>query len=139
MAEPYYATATDLRTELGVNAGTLADAAAIKLLTTAEDWVDRIAGPGTVDTTTGRKYAVANLQPWQAAKLLSATVIIAAAIYRDPNVLQRNTFDRVQGPDFLVMTPNAGGYSAAAVEALERAAFLLDTGRLRRLFARPIT
>lgn len=138
---PVYAAAQDLRDELDVANPPLTDAIANALIVKAQDRVDRLAGPIGVDTYTGGtgtglKFTPGNLLGWQGAKLTRATVIIAAALYRDPNAFNLSQFDETHGPDFRVKTPKFGGMSPAGVQALILADQLLTEARLKRLIAR---
>ena len=129
MAEPYYCTATELRTYLGVSSGTLGDAAAIVLIQDAEDWIDTLLGGWPVDETTGRKILQADVLAWQWTKLGRATVKTAGAVYRDPTLLTVRRYRRETGPDFEVEDPLGGG-------ALTPAVALLNASGLRRLTGR---
>lgn len=129
MAEPYYCTATELRTYLGVSSGTLGDAAAIVLIQDAEDWIDTLLGGWPVDETTGRKILQADVLAWQWTKLGRATVKTAGAVYHDPTLLTVRRYRREKGPDFEVEDPLGGG-------ALTPAVALLNASGLRRLTGR---
>ena len=129
MAEPFYCTATELRTYLGVSSGTLGDAAAIVLIQDAEDWIDTLLGGWPVDETTGRKILQADVLAWQWTKLGRATVKTAGAVYHDPTLLTVRRYRREKGPDFEVEDPLGGG-------ALTPAVALLNASGLRRLTGR---
>lgn len=105
MAEPYYTTATAVRTELNVNSTTLPDADAISLIQTAEDLVDELIGARAIDTISGRKVAQADVESWQWTKLGRATTLMAAAIYDDPSLKRGREWYTVSGPDFRVSRP----------------------------------
>lgn len=105
MAEPYYCTAEELRTELGVEQATLPDPAAISLIETAEDIIDEDLGIGAVDDTTGRRIIQASVEAWQFTKLKRATVKLAAFLHRNPGVLTQSRYRRVSGPDFSFSEP----------------------------------
>ncbi len=129
MAEPYYATAAELRTYLDVDDSTLSDAAAIVLIQDAEDWIDTLLGGWPVNETTGRKILQADVLAWQWAKLGRATVKTAGAVYHDPTLLTVRRYRREKGPDFEVEDPLGGG-------ALTPAIALLNASGLRRLTGR---
>ena len=129
MAEPFYCTATELRTYLDVTSGTLSDEAAIVLIEDAEDWVDTLLGGWPVDETTGRKILQADVLAWQWTKLGRATVKTAGAVYHDPTLLTVRRYRRETGPDFEVEDPLGGG-------ALTPAVALLNASGLRRLTGR---
>lgn len=134
MAEPIYATADDLREKLDVDDTALPDGRAIALLSGAEDWVDRIAGPIALDRDTGRKFDPANLSSLQAAALAKATLTVAAVTYSDPAAFTSQTFGKVSGPDFTLENPaSLTGLSGPAVATLRSAAAFLDAARLRVL------
>lgn len=108
---PTYQTAAALRTELGFDATTLPDAAADKILLTAEDLVDGALGPRPVDITTGRRVVQANVEAWQWAKLQRATLKLAVGLYGNPNLATGTRYRRVSGPDFSFSDPVGGGGS----------------------------
>lgn len=129
----YYATATELRTELDVTALILTDAAAEKLIADAEDLVDTMLGGWEPDTTTGRKITQTDVETWQWAKLKRATVKVAANLHRNPGVLSSAQWDEVKGPDFWFVG-RIGGPLAAIATPIVLA--LLDDSGLRRLAGR---
>ena len=131
MAEPYYCTATELRTYLDVTSGTLSDEAAIVLIEDAEDWIDTLLGGWPVDETTGRKILQADVLAWQWTKLGRATVKTAGAVYHYPTLLTVRRYRREKGPDFEVEDPLGGG-------ALTPAIVLLNASGLRRLAGRAV-
>lgn len=124
-----YATATELRTELGVNSGTLPDAAANALILEAEDFTDSLLGGWPIDETTGRKIEQAHVEAWQWAKLKRAVLLLAAELYSTPTLLQRPRYRREKGPDFEFEDPLGGG-------VLSRYLNVLDDSGLRRLGGR---
>ena len=129
MAEPYYATAAELRTYLNVSSGTLSDSAAIVLIQDAEDWIDTLLGGWPVDETTGRKILQADVLAWQWTKLGRATVKTAGAVYRDPTLLTVRRYRREKGPDFAVEDPLGGGPLAPAITLLNASGLRKLTGR----------
>jgi len=129
MAEPYYATAAELRTYLDVDDSTLSDPAAIVLIQDAEEWIDTLLGGWPVNETTGRKILQADVLAWRWAKLGRATVKTAGAVYHDPTLLTVRRYRREKGPDFEVEDPLGGG-------ALTPAIALLNASGLRRLTGR---
>lgn len=131
MAEPYYTTATALRTALDVSSGTLPDLAAITLITSAEDWVDSMLGAWYVDETTGRKIDQDDILAWQWEKLTRATTMVAAALYNVPTLLTTAQYRKQAGPDFSVEDPIGGGALAPAIT-------LLNASGLRRLTGRAV-
>ena len=88
MALPTYATPADLRARLAVDAIALPDGKANVLLLDAEDWIDRIVGPITIDDD-GRKFTPGNLSQAQRSALSQATVAVAAVMYADANAFSR--------------------------------------------------
>ena len=129
MAEPYYATAAELRTYLNVSSGTLSDSAAIVLIQDAEDWIDTLLGSRPVDETTGRKILQADVLAWQWSKLNRATIKAAGALYNTPALFTQSRYRKESGPDFSVEDPQGGGPLAPAVT-------LLNASGLRRLTGR---
>ena len=129
MAEPYYATAAELRTYLNVSSGTLSDSAAIVLIQDAEDWIDSLLGGWPVDETTGRKILQADVLAWQWSKLNRATIKAAGALYNTPALFTQSRYRKESGPDFSVEDPQGGGPLAPAVT-------LLNASGLRRLTGR---
>lgn len=135
MAEPYYCTADQLRTELGVSSTVLPDAAATVLIQSAEDLIDRLLGAGMYwpDETTGRKIRQADVEAWQWAKLTRATVLLAARLYTQPDLLADTGADRVKGPDFEI-SGQRGGATGRLFGTTVLA--VLDDSGLRQLAAR---
>ena len=129
MAEPYYATAAELRTYLNVSSGTLSDSAAIVLIQDAEDWIDTLLGSRPVDETTGRKILQADVLAWQWSKLNRATIKAAGALYNTPALFTQSRYRKESGPDVSVEDPQGGGPLAPAVT-------LLNASGLRRLTGR---
>ena len=131
MAEPYYTTATALRTALGVSSGTLSDDAATTIITQAEDWIDNLLGGWYPDETTGRKILEADVLAWQWGKLTRAAALVAAALYNTPTLLTAAQYRKQAGPDFSVEDPQGGGALAPAIT-------LLNASGLRRLTGRAV-
>ena len=129
MTAVVYATATELRTELGVNSGTLPDAAANALILEAEDFTDSLLGGWPIDETTGRKIEQTDVETWQWAKLKRAVLLLAVELYSTPTLLQRPRYRREKGPDFEFEDPLGGG-------VLDRYVSVLDDSGLRRLGGR---
>lgn len=129
----YYATAAQLRDELEVDALTLPDARAEKLITDAEDLIDTLLGFWRVNETTGRKIVQADVEAWQFTKLTRATVLTAANIYRNPAVLTSPQWDEVKGPDFWFVG-RIGGPLAQILSPVVLA--VLEASTLRRMSGR---
>lgn len=146
MAEPVYATAEQLRVEVGLAAddtGSLSDADAARLIENAEDRIDSIlpqrawARPGArilpqppaTDPleTLGRKVDPAQLDGWQADKLARATCKAAALERADPKAYAGQQWKSVSGPDFSYSGPTTKGGQAALPEEV---ASLLVVARL---------
>lgn len=108
-----YAAAAALRTELGVNASTLPDADANRLIETAEDLIDGELAqplddngdPYPIDTTTGRRITEADVDAWRWAKLGRATVLVAAELYVSPGLAKGRQWHAESGPDFSFTGP----------------------------------
>ena len=124
-----YATASELRTALGVNNTVLPDAAAEELILEAEDFTDALLGGWEIDTTTGRKITEADVDAWQWSKLNRAVLLLAAELYADGSLLRRARYRREKGPDFEFEDPLGGG-------VLSRYLNVLDDSGLRRLGGR---
>lgn len=101
----YYAQASDLRAELGVDAGVLPDDQAQNLITDAEDIVDNLLGAWRINLTTGRKIFETNVLAWQFAKLTRATVKLAGQMYARPDLFTARQYESQKGPDFTVTGP----------------------------------
>ncbi len=129
MAEPFYCTATELRTYLDVTSGTLSDEAAIVLIQDAEDWIDTLLGGWPVDETTGRKILEADVLAWQWSKLNRATIKAAGALYNTPALFTQSRYRKESGPDFSVEDPQGGGPLAPAVTLLNASGLRKLTGR----------
>lgn len=127
-----YATAQDLRTQLGVlNPSGLSDDVAEALILEAEDEIDRLLGGWPVDETTGRKITEADVEAWQWAKLQRATLLLAQALYAQPDLLTRQSYRRSKGPDFEFEDPIGAG-------KVSRVVSVLDDSGLRRLAGRAV-
>jgi len=129
MAEPYYTTATALRTELGVDNTTLPDADALKIIQNAEDLVDELLGGWPIDRTTLRKVVQANVEAWQWTLLGRSTVKLAAQLYRDPELARRREWTNIKGPDFQVSGPAGGGIFTDVLAPLNQSGLRNLTGR----------
>jgi hypothetical protein len=105
MAEPYYCTCDDLRTELGVDRTVLPDDQATTIITDAEDIVDALLGAWRVDMTTGRKATNIGALSWQMDKLGRATTKLAARLYREPDLFEKRQWQSMRGPDFAFSGP----------------------------------
>lgn len=131
MAEPYYTTANALRTELGVDNTVLSDGDAAKLIESAEDLIDELVGNWPVDTTTGRKIVQAQIDAWQWSKLGRATLKLAAALYRDPDLARGQRYRSQSGPDFSVSGPVGGAIAHDVLTPLNQSGLRILTGRAR--------
>ena len=131
MPEPYYTTADNLRTELGIDEATLGDTAATNIIMDAEDLIDHLLGFWPVDETTGRKIVEDDVETWQWDKLGRATVKLAAKLYSDSSVLEGRTWDSVSGPDFSFS-------GAIGSEVNSQVTMILDGTGLRRLMGRAV-
>jgi len=89
-----------MQAEVGVSSTTLPDEAAKALVRAAEGEVDYLIGARPIDTTTGRKVNIGDVEVWQWGKLKRATLILAADLYASPDAFQPSKWDRVEGPDF---------------------------------------
>jgi hypothetical protein len=128
-----YATAPDLRLELGLAADDLAglsDADATRLIDDAEDRVDEMVPTLPIDQATGRRIPIADLTPGQAVLLTRATVKLAAAAQRDPRAFEPARWGSIAGPDFSKSQPIAGGISPTARTARSTARGLLRAAGL---------
>jgi hypothetical protein len=128
-----YATADELRAELGVDAAALPDADANRLLEDAEDRVDDALGAWPV-LETGRKLDVAPgvLAPAQIDAVNRATLVLAVAEYRAPGSLELPAYKSIKGPDFEKSDPIA----PAGVRTIRRVRSILDATGLRILSGR---
>lgn len=131
MAEPYYTTATALRSYLGVNSTTLPDARALVLIESAEDAIDQMLGAWPVDETTGRRIVQSDIEAWQWSKLGRATMLLAAQLYSKPDALQGPRYRKESGPDFAVEDPLTGPVPSTVMT-------VLDASGLRRLAGRAV-
>lgn len=131
MAEPIYATASALRTALGVNSTTLSDGTATALLIDAEDAIDGMLGGRMIDPATGRRVVPAAVATWQADKLSRATVKVAALMYGNPTLREgtEQRYRREKGPDFEVEDPIGRSVSpwGSAVDTLIESSGLAQT------------
>lgn len=127
MAEPYYATADELRAKLKVNAEVLPDEEAVELLEIAEDLIDDRLANRTVDDVTGRKVVPADEDDWRIDKLAKATVEVAANVWRDPGIESRQRARSTSGDVSI-----SGVYGPAYGE---RAQALLNASKLAQPFA----
>lgn len=130
----FYATADELRDELELTIDQLSTAAAERQIRRAERLVDRLVGPRAVDAATGRKIVPTDLTQVQAEQLRDATVLLAAAVQRNPDAFAPAAGDRVKGPDFEIDKVRDG--TPAGTVALREATALLDDADLRVLTAR---
>lgn len=96
----HYTSPEALRTTLNVTEVVLSDAAATELILQSEDLIDEMLGAWPIDDTSGRKIVEDDVEAWQFAKLQRATNLLAAAIYRDPDMATRAQFKSQSGPDF---------------------------------------
>lgn len=130
-----YATAAQLRTELGVDAAALPDADAERLLKAAERRLDRVAGP-LVTRANGRKYDPATLPALESAAVRDATLILAVAAHRsDGDAFRGRDVKREAGPDFTLEFTDSG----SRVNEEGEAALLEAVAELDRFGLRPLT
>lgn len=129
MAEPYYCTAEEVRTELGVTAEVLPDAQALKLILDAEDHIDMLLGFRVVYPETGRKVEQADVQSWQWDKLSRATVKLAALLYTQPDAINGPRFRTMSGPDFSGSNPLGATIGQAIMTLLNGSGLRRLTGR----------
>lgn len=108
MPEPYYTTAADLQTALGVTSEVLSDAQATVFIEDAEDVIDELLGGYPIDETTGRKIVEANVDAHRFAKLKRATTKLAALLYQNPDLVSNRQWMREKGPDFEFEGPLSG-------------------------------
>jgi hypothetical protein len=139
---PGYATPDELRAELEVDVGALADPAAERLIRTAERLVDRLVGPRRAynSDATGRKLDVTALTAGQARAVRDATVLLAGVVHANPAAFTPAAGKRVKGPDFEVEYGDAAGgpSSSVARTALVEAVGVLDSANVRSLIARAV-
>lgn len=109
----------------------LSDARAARLIRFAQALVENALGGASVDGTTGRKVAEADVLPWQWELLQAAVATLAARLERNPALIDEQAFESVSGPDFSRSKPTGSTYGGE-VNALLRASGLQPTGaRLR--------
>ena len=137
MTAVVYATAAELRTELGVNNTVLPDAAANALILEAEDFTDALLGGWPIDDTSGRKIVQADVEAWQWSKLNRAVLLLAAALYADGDLLVRARYRREKGPDFEFEDPLGGGKLARYLSVLDDSGLRRLGGRARASRVRP--
>lgn len=94
---PTYATAEQVRTELGFSSAELPDAEANRLLGYAEDRIDSLLGDRTVDEDTGRRIVVADEDSWRVEKLATATARLAARFHDEPELIHDRRFASESG------------------------------------------
>lgn len=130
-----YASPDDLRDALGVDDTALPDSAAEDILEDASDWVDSRLGARPVDPVTGRKVTEVEVQPWQWAKVVRATVKVAGKLYREPDTFTRPVYDSVSGPDFSMSgrsTPLAAAmFGSDVVQLIDQSRLAVTSGRAR--------
>ena len=129
MTAVVYATASELRTELGVNNTVLPDAAAEKLILEAEGFTDGLLGGWPIDETTGRKIEQSDVEAWQWAKLKRAVLLLAVELYASPDVLRRARYRREKGPDFEFEDPLGGGVLSRYMAVLNDSGLRMLGGR----------
>lgn len=131
MAEPTYTTTDALRTELGLDAATLDDAAATRLIELAEDVADDLLGSWPTDETSGRKIAQTDItiESWQWDKLERFTRLLAAKLYTNPGLLEGRQYMSESGPDFSHSGPVGSPLGAGLLS-------ILNASNLRRLGGR---
>lgn len=130
MAEPYYTTAAALRTELGgISSSVLSDAAALVIIQKAEDETDRLLGARPVDESTLRKVVQEDVEDWQWSLLTRAATLLAAELYRTPDLLTRARYRREKGPDFEVQDPLTGTTPQLVTSLLNDSGLRVLSGR----------
>lgn len=138
-ATTYYATVAELRASTSIpDAPPPSDDTLAELIVEAEDLVDRLVGPRSVDTVSGRKWDAAaghGLTTAQRTLLTRATVLLAVALYEDPTSFLLPTVGTEKGPDFERTVP-LQGREPIGTAVLVRAAELLGNAGLRVLTAR---
>jgi hypothetical protein len=99
-----YVTVAELRAEPEVpDAAPPSDATLEALIEQAEDRIDELLGPWSIQTSgasEGRKIAEVDVETWQWSKLRRATVRLAARLYDDPSSAQGPAYASISGPDF---------------------------------------
>jgi hypothetical protein len=103
-----YATPDALRAELGVDESSLSDEDANRLIVAAEDLIDAELNqlrdenddPRPIDEATGRKVTQSLVDEWRWMKLASATVLVAALLYQEPDAARGRQWKRERGPAF---------------------------------------
>lgn len=124
MPEPFYCTAAEVRTELGVDTTVLNDADGSRLIQDAEDVIDDALGIAPVDQTTGRKVVQTQVMAWQWTKVKRATLKVCRFLFQNPDWLATQRHASVGG-DESVGSPYGFPVPAAAA--------LLDDSGLREI------
>mgnify|MGYP000113614146 CR=1 FL=1 len=106
-----YATATDLRAALGLDAAELPDSVAEDLLEDASGRIDSMLGVRAVNPDNGRKVTESEVMPWQWDRIVRATIKVASILHSNPSILTEQTFTTIKGPDFETTGPTRTGYS----------------------------
>ncbi|HZP14701.1 MAG TPA: hypothetical protein VFA96_02675 [Nocardioides sp.] len=109
----------------------LPDVTANALIQDTEDMIDELLGMRPVDTSTGRKVVVTDVQAWQWTKLQRATVKLAAAYYRQPDLFEGPKWTSQRGPDFAVAGPNGPYVPKVVLLALNQSGLRRMTTRAR--------
>ncbi len=115
-----YSTPALLRDALGVDAATLPDDDADRIIRTASVLVDRELGARIHDATTGRKVTQADVTDWQWQAIVDATTALAAILFQRPDVASGQRWKTVRGPDFEMsgLATSGAAFYGAEVEAL---------------------
>ena len=124
-----YATADELRTQLGLDSTAMPDAAAEALILEAEDYTDSLLGGWPIDETTGRKIEQSDVEAWQWTKLKRAVLLLAVELYSTPTLLQRPRYRREKGPDFEFEDPLGGGILSRYMAVLNDSGLRRSAGR----------
>jgi hypothetical protein len=127
MPEPYYTTTAALIAEPGLAAVSAADAT--KIIENAEDLIDELLGGWPIDKTTGRKIVQAQVEAWQWTKLGRATLKLAVALYKEPDLARRNRWASEKGPDFAVSGPIGGAIATEVLAPLNQSGLRRIAGR----------
>jgi hypothetical protein len=129
----HYIDIAEMRTELGVDATELPDAAAAKLRRNAETLIDQALGPYTVlesGDQQGRKIAEADVAAWRWEAIREATLALAERLHAKPE-LAGPRYSNVSGPDFSVSGPIGPTYGSTVAALLNRSGLVIRGARAR--------
>lgn len=124
-----YTTITDLRGHLGVSSAVLSDAAATELIEQSEDVIDALLGVRPVSITTGRRVVQSEVLAWQWTKIKRATLLLAARIYSQPDLLDRQ-WHSISGPDFSFSGPIGSVLGQTVLAPLIASGLAVNTTRV---------